>query len=331
MKNKKGLIIGKFMPVHRGHIRLVEFGARHCDQLIVAVCSRPNEPIDGKLRYGWMKELFADNKNIKVVWVRKDLPQDKKPSRRASKIWSSYLKNRFGKVDIIFSSEIYGDYLAEYMEIVHGQFDLERKNVPVSATDIRNDPFGCWNYIPRTVRPYFVKKICIYGSESTGKSTLARELAKNYGTVWVPEFAREHIEKQNNKFSYKDMEKIGRGQLALEKMMIKKANRLLFCDTDSITTAIYSKHYFGKVPSLVKKLADKNRFDLYLFTKIDIPWVSDPLRDLGKERKEFEEIFQEELVKRKIPFVIVRGKYKNRLKSAIRAVENFLETNKAKI
>ena len=127
------------------------------------------------------------------------------------------------------------------------------------------------------------------------------------------------------------MEKIGRGQLALEKMMAKKANRLLFCDTDSITTAIYSKYYFGKVPDLVKKLADKNRFDLYLFTKIDIPWVSDPLRDLGKKRKKFEKIFQEELVKRNIPFVIIRGKSKNRLRSAIKAVEDFLETNKTKI
>lgn len=321
---KIGLIIGKFMPAHKGHLKLIEFGQRQCDELVVAVCSRPDEPIAGKLRYQCMKEILQDNKKIKVVWVRKNLPQDSKPSRRASKIWSNYLKKRFGEINIIFSSEIYGDYLAEYMNIQHKQFDLARKTVPISATDIRNHPFENWKYVPKVVQPYFVKKICIYGSESTGKSTLTKQLAKHYKTEYVPEFAREYIENRNNKFCFDDMEKIGRGQLALEKRTIKNANKFLFCDTDSITTVIYSQHYFGKVPKLVEELANEKRFDLYLFTKTDIPWVDDLQRDLGKRRKEFDEIFRSNLTKRNISYQVVDGKGTARLNLAIEIIDKFV-------
>src|SRR5680860_39241 len=324
---KTGLIIGKFMPVHKVHLKLIEFGLRHCDELVVAVCSRPTEPIAPRLRYWWMKEIFQDNKKIKVVWIRKDLPQDREPSRRASKIWSSYLNKRFPQVNVIFSSEIYGDYLAKYMNIEHAQFDLERKMVSISATDIRNHPFENWEYIPKVVREYFVKKICIYGPESTGKSTLTKQLAKHYKTEYVGEFARSYIEKQHNIFRFKDMEKIGRGQLGLEKRMIKKSNKLLFCDTDSITTAIYSQHYFGKVPKLLEKLANEKRFDLYLFTKTDLPWVADPQRDLKERRKEFEKIFRKNLIDRNIAYQIIRGKGKDRLNLAIDIVDKFLKNN----
>lgn len=325
---KKGLIIGKFMPPHEGHLGLIKFALKYCRSLTMAVCSRPEEPISGRLRYNWMKEIFKRDRNVEIVRVRKSLPQDKSPSRKASEIWSKYLSERFKDIDVVFSSEIYGDYLANYMGIDHKNFDLKRKQVPISATQIRQNPFKYWNYMPKEVHPYFVKKICVFGPESTGKTVLAKQLARHYKTVWAPEFARGYTAKQNNKFAYEDMEKIGRGQLQLEKSMAKKANKLLFCDTDSITTLIYSRHYFGKAPSLVKKLADKKRFDLYLFTKADLPWIADPQRDLGKRRKEFEEIFKKELIIRRIPFVAVHGSGKERLVSAIRAVDNFIKTDK---
>lgn len=321
----RGLVIGKFMPPHKGHLGLIDFGARNCDLLTVAVCSSPNEPISGNLRYQWMKELVGPYKNINLVEVKADLPQDKKPSRRASKIWSDYLLKRLGKIDIVFSSEIYGDYLAEFMGAEHKLFDLDRKREKVSATRIRNKPFKYWKFIPNVAQPYFVKKICIYGPESTGKTILAEQLARHYKTLWVPEFAREYIAKHKNKFSYNDIEKFSIGQLQLEESAVKEANKLLFCDTDFITTVIYSRHYFGKCPAFTKKLANRKRYDLYLFADIDIPWVFDPQRDLGSRRKEFRKIFLKELISRKIPFMIVGGKGKKRFLNAIKAVNNFIK------
>lgn len=317
---KKGLVIGKFMPPHKGHLALIDFGEKRCDMLTVAVCSRPEEPIPGKLRFRWMKKLLGDRKNIQVIQIRADLPQGKGSSHPTSKIWGRYLAKRLGKIDVIFSSEKYGDYLAEYMKIEHIPFDPKRKVVPISATKIRMNPLLFWDYIPKIVRPYFVKKICIYGPESTGKTTLAKQLAEHFGTNWIPEYARGWIEKNGFTFGYKDIERFGRGQVRIEKKASEKANRFLFCDTDSITTSIYSQQYFGKVPPLVEKLAKSNRFDFYLFTEIDLPWKKDKLRDLGHKRREMRDIFEKALKERKIPFEVVKGKGPERLRAAVRVI-----------
>lgn len=322
---KTGLIVGKFMPPHRGHVKLIEFGARRCDRLIVCVCSHPSEPIPGSLRWQWMKELCTSQKNVQVVAVRKNLPQDSQPSRVTSKKWAAYLLKRFKKIHFIFSSEIYGNYLAEYMGAIHEPFDLSRKKIPVSSTQIRQNPFKYWSHIPENVRPYFVKKICIYGPESTGKTTLAKQLAKHYKTVWAPEFAREYIASHGDTFTYKDISRFARGQLKSEERLARRADKIMFCDTDFITTTIYSQHYFGRCPALVRKLASQKRYDLYLFTGADLPWVPDPQRDLGGRRKEFESIFKNELVRRKIPLVVIRGKNKRRLKAAVNSVNHFLK------
>jgi len=313
------------MPPHKGHLALIDFAEKRCGELIVAVCSRPEEPIPGNLRFRWMTESLSAHKNIRVIQIRADLPQGKGSSRPTSKIWGKYLKKRLGKIDLIFSSEKYGDYLAEYMKTEHIPFDPKRKIVPISATKIRTNPLLYWDYILEIVRPYFVKKICIYGPESTGKTTLAKQLAEHYKTEWIPEYARVWIEKNGFKFNYLDIERFGRGQIRIEKKACEKANQFLFCDTDSITTSIYSRQYFKKVPPLVKKLAKSNRFDLYLFTEIDLPWKKDKLRDLGHKRREMKNIFKQALVERNIPFEVVKGRGSERLKAAIEVINRHFQ------
>lgn len=312
------------MPPHQGHLNLIKYGQRHCDELVVAVCSRPTEPIDGKLRLHWLREIF-EGKNIQFVGIKANLPQDKKSARQPSKIWSQYLLKRFGHFDKIFSSEKYGDYLAEFMGAKHYPLDLKRSNIPVSGTLIRNNPYKYWSFIPEVVRPYFITKICCFGPESTGKTTLAKNLADQYQTLWVPEYARQLISQQNNKFVYGDMAKFSRGQLAKERKAIMKANKLLFLDTDYLTTLIYSRHYFGKIPRYVQHLADTKQYDLYLFCDIDLPWQEDPQRDLGHRRQEFKKIFQKELKKRAIPYTMISGLGKKRLANAISVVDNYLK------
>lgn len=324
MRYKKGIIIGKFMPPHLGHIALVEFGASNCEELLVVVGSRPTEPIPGALRYGWMKKIFKGRENIKIVSVRKDLPQDKEPSRRASRIWAQYLNKRFGDFDVIFSSEGYGDFVAEYMKAESKVFDLERKTVPVSGTKIRNNPFKYWQYIPETVRPYFVKRICIYGPESCGKSTMTEYLANHYKTSFIPEYARGYIEKRNNNFSYEDMEKFVMGQKRIEKIALRGVNKLLFCDTDFITTKIYSQHCFGKVSEKVDRFAASEKYDLYLFMDIDIPFEEEPGRFTKDLRLEFREKFLSELRSRKLPYVIISGQGEKRFQNAIKAVDLYI-------
>lgn len=131
-KHRHGLVIGKFMPLHKGHEALISFASELCEILTVAVCSLPSEPIPGELRYQWTKQSVARNPGIVVDHITEELPGSSESSREISKIRSKYLKKRYPSVDLIVSSEPYGEYVAEYMGIDHATFDISRSQVPVS-------------------------------------------------------------------------------------------------------------------------------------------------------------------------------------------------------
>ena len=164
-----------------------------------------------------------------------------------------------------------------------------------------------WDFIPSTVRPYFVKKVCFYGPESTGKTTMAKHLAEVYHTEFVPEVSREMI--TANDFTEDDIIRIGHAQTQRILEKIKTANKILFCDTDLITTQIYSQTYLHRVPGILYELERRIKYDQYFLFDIDLPWIDDGLRDLGNQRKEMYDVFKNELVKRKIPFVNVHGNH----------------------
>jgi len=157
-----------------------------------------------------------------------------------------------------------------------------------------------------------IKLICFYGPESTGKSTMAKHFAELYDTEFVPEVARELI--SSNDFSIDDIIKIGQAQTDRVKEKLKTANKFLFCDTDLITTQIYSKKYLGVVPEILFELEQEIRYNKYFLFDIDVPWVADGLRDLNNQRGEMLKMFEEELMKRKIQFVRVKGDWKEREK-----------------
>jgi HTH-type transcriptional repressor of NAD biosynthesis genes len=155
-----------------------------------------------------------------------------------------------------------------------------------------------------------VKKICIYGPESTGKTTLAIRLAEKFDTVSVPEVAREMLIK--NDFDVSQIIAIGKAQTERVIEMMPRAKKFLFCDTDLITTQIYAKHYLGIVPEILCELEKMIVYDHYFFLDIDVPWVADGLRDLGDKREEMREIFLRELDKRKVPYTRVQGTFAER-------------------
>jgi HTH-type transcriptional repressor of NAD biosynthesis genes len=105
----------------------------------------------------------------------------------------------------------------------------------------------------------------------------------------------------------------------------KTANKILFCDTDAITTEIYSRHYLNVIPEILFELEKRVRYDLYFLMDIDVPWVSDGLRDLGSEREKMFNVFQEELHLRKIPYLLVKGSYEEREKFVIDIINKLLD------
>jgi len=211
---------------------------------------------------------------------------------------------------VVVSSEEYGPPLAQNLGVAHISFDPDRKKYPVSASLIRAKPFRYWDFIPIVVRPFFVKKICIYGPESTGKSTLAINLAKRYQTEFVPEVAREFI--TTNDFTVDDIIAIAEAHHLRIQQKLKTANKILICDTDVITTQIYCRHYLKVVPDILYDIETIVKYDKYFLLDIDVEWIADGLRDLGHQRDYMMNVFREQLTQRGIEFIAVGGDYQQR-------------------
>jgi HTH-type transcriptional repressor of NAD biosynthesis genes len=166
-----------------------------------------------------------------------------------------------------------------------------------------------------------MKKICFYGPESTGKSTLAKRMAEIYHTEYVPEVSREMI--TSNDFTVEDIIRIGHAQTERVIEKSKIANKLLFCDTDLITTQIYSRHYLKVVPPVLFELEKKITYDQYFLFDIDVPWVDDGLRDLSKRRQEMFAVFKTELDKRGINYELLQGSFADREARLIHKIDQY--------
>lgn len=168
------------------------------------------------------------------------------------------------------------------------------------------------------------KRILILGPESTGKSTLAEDLAQHFGEPWVPEFAREYLEKLDRPYQFEDLVEIGKGQVLLEDELARKAKKFLFCDTDLRVIHIWSDHRFGKTDFWVLEQLEIRRYDLILLTDIDLPWEPDPLREHPEQemRQYFFEKYRKLAEQSGFPYLIVSGDREKRLKDAVIAVDN---------
>ncbi|WP_250433293.1 AAA family ATPase [Hanstruepera flava] len=175
-------------------------------------------------------------------------------------------------------------------------------------------------------------KVVLFGPESTGKTTLSKQLARHYNSVWVPEYAREYLQdKWNNErktCESKDLLPIAIGQMRLENELAQKTDSVLICDTDLLETKVYSETYYsGACDPILEKYALQNTYDLYFLTYIDTPWEADDLRDKPNEREAMFLAFREALVKHQKPFVLLKGNKKERLNLAIFHIDKLLNEN----
>jgi NadR type nicotinamide-nucleotide adenylyltransferase len=167
------------------------------------------------------------------------------------------------------------------------------------------------------------KRILILGPESTGKSTLAEDLAHHFGEPWVPEFAREYLEKLDRPYQFEDLAEIGKGQVKLEDQLAEKAKKYLFCDTDLRVIHIWSEHRFGKTAPWVFHEIPQRTYDLILLTATDLPWEPDPLREYPQleMREYFFEKYRKLVEGSGFPFSIVSGDREKRLKFSLETIQ----------
>ncbi|HEY1192934.1 DUF4301 family protein [Flavobacterium sp.] len=171
-------------------------------------------------------------------------------------------------------------------------------------------------------------KIALFGPESTGKTTLAKQLADYYKTEWVPEFARDYLQEkwEENKHICvaDDMMPIAYGQTALENEKLAKANKYLFCDTNLMVTKVFSEMYYGFCDPLLNEAALEHEYDLFFLTDIDVPWEKDDIRDTPEGRETVFSVFKQTLIDTKKPFITLSGDKECRLNKAVSIIEDLV-------
>lgn len=196
------------------------------------------------------------------------------------------------------------------------------------------------------LRFVMIKKIVAIGPESTGKSTLCKQLAQHFNTIWCPEYAREYLNQNGIKYSYTDLKKIAEGQLVMEDYCVEEVNgRLsmgnsegkqnspftihhspLFIDTNMYVMKVWYEYVFQKCEFFVLDEIAARNYDLYLLCNIDLPWIEEPMREYPDEqpRKELYNIYKDLLINQTTPWIEISGSYEERLQKAIDAIENFM-------
>lgn len=200
-----GLIIGKFYPPHAGHRFLVRAAAASCAGVSVVVMAADVETIPLDRRVAWLREAFADVPHVSVVGVVDNLAVD----YGSADAWDGHVglmrkalidsAHRDVPVDAVFTSEPYGGEMARRFSAADVRLDPSRAAFAVSGTAVRADPVANWGFLEPPVRAWLTRRVVVVGAESTGTTTLSRDLAlalrarggAHALTGWVPEYGRE--------------------------------------------------------------------------------------------------------------------------------------------
>tara|TARA_B110000902_G_C14101464_1_gene510818 strand:- start:89 stop:595 length:507 start_codon:yes stop_codon:yes gene_type:complete len=165
-------------------------------------------------------------------------------------------------------------------------------------------------------------RIAITGPESSGKTNLSLALSEHFKVSFIPEFAREYLEKTKGKYTQEDLDSIAQGQLI---SLVSCKNKIIICDTDFSVLEIWSQYKYKKVSELINKLVAEDLFDLHIICSPDIPWEVDILRENPNSREELFELYKESLAKHNKNFIIVNGSNKNRLKKSLVAIDALIK------
>ena len=198
-----------------------------------------------------------------------------------------------------------------------------------------------------------LKKIVVIGPESTGKSTLCKQLAQHYDTLWCPEFAREYLLTNGTNYTYENLLSIAKGQLALEDEYIAMVNserlivnkesgkdsrlltadsRLLFVDTDMYVMKVWCEFVFGKCHRFILDQIVERKYDLYLLCNTHLPWVKDKLREYPDpvSRQQLYQMYKDNMINQLVPWVDISGSYEERLQKAIIAVDDLVRESSSR-
>lgn len=344
MSNTIGMYGGKFLPPHMGHIYAATKASTVVDKLYIVVCyndkldreycenSKDLKYLSGDTRVRMLSQIFKDLPHVKVIGVEdnaesSDLYDWQLGAKNIKQIIHHNITDVFGS-----EPEYSVHFSNNYPDATYSIIDANRETYPISATRIRTEGiFNNWEFIPKNIRSYFIKKIVLVGTESCGKSTMVRNLARLYNTTCTYEYGREVSEMIGGDpvLIEDDFLKIAEHQRHVEETSVNTANKITFIDTETITTQYYSQLYIGKTIPLLEAIIDRQRYDLWLYLEPDVPWVDDDTRLMGDDdtRHRNNILLKHMLGERNIKYHSIIGDYSQKLQTILELV-NPLINNK---
>lgn len=337
-----GLILGTFMPFHKGHELLINFGKTYINtfadgKLLVILSSRNIEPIPGQLRVDAIKKTYGDS--IKIYHHDDDNAPQNPVDSNDEEFWK-YWKNIIIKASIqcdispfkfkyVFSSEDYGDKLAKVVEAEHINFDTARSSINISGTKIRNEPVGHTGMINEHMITAMRRRYVMFGAESVGKTTTTKHLGKLFfESQTLPEFARPYLERMEDKSpSVENMKKIFMGQYAIEQASISQVggSLLTFMDTDVMSTFGYARLVKMKHDEFKHLVPKDDKRTYFILKQEEVPFEKDILRYGGDVRETGDDFWIKLLEEHGMRYFIIRGNYKQRIDTISQIINDDLK------
>lgn len=328
----RGLVVGKFCPLHLGHERLIEFASTRCAQLLVIGWSQPGfAGYSAERREGWLRARFPqatvavlDDERLAALCMQQGapvraLPQDSddEQTQRAFTAWLC-MTLFGGPVQVVFTGEDYGDGFAQALAahfgapVRHERLERTLDIGQACGTQLRADPHVHRHSLSAEVYAGYVQRVAFIGGESSGKTTLAQALAERLDTAQVPEFGRTLWEQQGGELQAPDLLRIAVTQPQHEDQAAQHAHRWLFCDTTPLVTLGYSGWMFGSAPEPLQRAAAR-AYDLLFLCAPDIPFEQDGTR-VGQEfRMQQHAWYLQQLQARGVDYVLLEGDLKTRI------------------
>ncbi|MFQ5564924.1 MAG: AAA family ATPase [Paracoccaceae bacterium] len=306
------------MPPHAGHVALGRMAAVLVDELTVMVCTLARDPVPGGLRAAWMRALLPE---VNVVHHDKEIPQEPADDPDFWPIWRRTIGDLHPEpIDLVFGADAYVVQLAEELDACPVMIDPARRAFPVSGSTIRDDPVGHWRHIPGPVRPWYQKRVVVFGSESVGKSTMAERLAAWLGGPVVPEYGRTYEgTRGDGPWSAGELVELAHRHEAHRAAIAVRAGPVLIEDTDPLMTAAWAQMLLGRQ---VPELEARPQADLYLLLDADVPFVQDGIRYFadGAGRRRFQALCETLLERTGARYEKISGNWDERERQARAAV-----------
>lgn len=323
---KRGLTLGKYAPLHKGHQFVIETALSEMDEVIVLIYDAPETTsVPLNVRANWLRMLYPKIKVIEA-W---DGPTEVGDTPEIKHRHEDYIINKLGIKGIthFYSSEFYGEHMSIALGSVNRLVDYSRQIIPISGRQIRENIFEYREFINPLVYRDLVTNIVFLGAPSTGKTTIAERMAKEYETVWMPEYGREYWEQHqiDRRLSLEQLVEIAATHLDREENLLYQANQYLFTDTNAITTFVFSQTYHQTALLKLVQLAAlaSSRYDLVFLCDVDIPYDNTWDRSGDVNRKNFQKQILGDLSTRKIPFFILSGDLETRVSKVKKVLSKF--------